>query len=118
ALQVEPVVANVLQSRLDALAREPFDLRAGPLVRTHLLEIDACQHVLMLVMHHIVSDGWSLGVLLRELSTLYEAFIAGWPSPLPELEIQYADYAQWQRDRYARGALDQQLDYWRARLAD
>jgi Condensation domain/TubC N-terminal docking domain len=77
--------------------RRPFDLERGPLVRTKLVRLDQEEHLLLLTMHHIVSDGWSLGVFWRELGALYEAFSRGEPSPLPELPIQYADYAVWQR---------------------
>ncbi|HEX2077289.1 MAG TPA: condensation domain-containing protein, partial [Longimicrobium sp.] len=98
-------------------ARRPFDLSAGPLFRASLLRLHAEDHVLLLSMHHIVSDGWSMGVLFRELSALYEAYREGRESPLPELGVQYADYAVWQREQL-EGALEQQLGYWRERLAD
>jgi amino acid adenylation domain-containing protein len=117
-LEVEPISAKELEQRLGELAREPFDLRTGPLVRARLLELGEHEHVLVLGMHHIVSDGWSLGVMLRETSTLYQAFSSGEPSPLADPEIQYADYAHWQRDRYDRGELNEQLNYWRTHLAD
>ena len=78
-------------------ARHRFDLVRGPLLRTTLLRLDAGEHVLLLTMHHIISDGWSLNVLVRELTALYAAFVAGRPAALPELPIQYADYAVWQR---------------------
>ena len=73
--------------------------------------------MLLLSMHHIVSDGWSMGVLFRELSALYEAYREGRESPLPELPVQYADYAVWQREQLAGEVLDRQLAYWRERLA-
>ncbi|HLL48047.1 MAG TPA: condensation domain-containing protein, partial [Longimicrobiaceae bacterium] len=95
----------------------PFDLERGPLFRAGLLRLDAEEHVLALCMHHIVSDGWSMGVLLRELEALYGAFARGEPSPLAELPIQYADYAVWQRDQLTGAALEEQLAYWRERLA-
>ncbi|HVO10122.1 MAG TPA: amino acid adenylation domain-containing protein [Vicinamibacteria bacterium] len=102
------------------LAREenarPFDLARGPLLRAKLLRLRADDHLLLLTMHHIVSDGWSMGVLVRELGRLYEAFRAGCPSPLPELAIQYADFAAWQRRWLEGGALAEQLAYWRRRL--
>src|SRR5205085_7799404 len=69
-------------------------------------------------MHHIISDGWSMGIFTRELATLYEAFSAGQPSPLPDLPIQYADVAQWQRDWLQGQALDELIDYWRRQLGD
>jgi amino acid adenylation domain-containing protein len=98
-------------------ALQPFDLAAGPLIRAALLRLGAEDHVLLLSMHHIVSDGWSTGVLLREISTLYEAYREGRESPLPELAVQYADYAVWQREQLEGEALEQQLAYWRERLA-
>lgn len=99
-------------------AQKPFDLIRGPLVRALLLALSAENHVLLLTIHHIVSDGWSMGVLFRELGLIYEAFAAGKPSPLPELRIQYADYASWQREFLHEDALRTQLDYWRTQLAD
>ena len=78
-------------------ARLPFDLARGPLLRIKLLRLGDEEHVGLLTMHHIVSDGWSTGILIREMAVLYEAFSSGRPSPLPELPIQYADFAYWQR---------------------
>jgi hypothetical protein len=98
-------------------AARPFDLAAGPLFRAALLRLDAEDHVLLLSMHHIVSDGWSMGVLFRELSALYEAYREGAESPLPELEVQYADHAVWQREQVEGVVLERQLRYWRERLA-
>ncbi len=98
-------------------AQRPFDLARGPLVRFRLLKLDREDHVLLLTVHHIVSDGWSTGVLVRELRTLYEAFLAGKPSLLPELPIQYADYAIWQRQWLQGQVLESQLDYWKHQLA-
>ena len=98
-------------------ARAPFDLARGPLVRAELLRLDDREHVLLLTMHHIVSDGWSLQVLNQELAALYEAFSAGRRSPLPELPIQYVDFAHWQREHLQGEALEKQLAYWRAQLA-
>ncbi|HEX8272375.1 MAG TPA: non-ribosomal peptide synthase/polyketide synthase [Longimicrobiaceae bacterium] len=95
----------------------PFDLAAGPLLRPALLRLAADEHVLLLCMHHIVSDGWSMGVLLRELSALYGAFREGRGSPLPELPVQYADYAAWEREHLRDEALEPRLAYWRQRLA-
>ncbi|HEV3052085.1 MAG TPA: condensation domain-containing protein, partial [Longimicrobium sp.] len=97
--------------------RRGFDLSAGPLFRAALLRLSEEDHVLLLTMHHIVSDGWSIGVLFRELSALYEAYREGRGSPLPELAVQYADYAVWQREQLAGEALERQLAYWRERLA-
>jgi acyl carrier protein len=102
------------------IAREdaclPFDLRRCPLVRATLLNLADKEHVALFTMHHIVSDAWSKGVLVREVAALYEAFSQGRPSPLPELPIQYADYAVWQRNWLQGEVLEKQLAYWRERL--
>jgi amino acid adenylation domain-containing protein/non-ribosomal peptide synthase protein (TIGR01720 family) len=97
-------------------AQQPFDLAKGPLLRATLLHLDEAEHVLLLTMHHIVSDGWSMGVLIRELAALYEAFSTGKPSPLPELPIQYADFAHWQRQWLQGEVLTAQLSYWQQQL--
>jgi aspartate racemase len=99
-------------------ARRPFDLARGPLFRTKLLRLGEEEHVLLVGMHHIVSDGWSMGVFWRELRALYNAFCVGKPSPLAELPIQYADYAIWQRGWLQGEVLDKQLGYWKRQLAD
>jgi len=98
-------------------AGAPFDLATQPGVRVRLLRVAANDHVLAVTLHHIVSDGWSTGVLYRELAALYGAFTRGEPSPLPPLAIQYADYAAWQRARLAGEEHARQVEYWRARLA-
>jgi len=98
-------------------ARRPFDLRRGPLWRARLLRLSEEEHVLLLTMHHIVCDGWSIGVLVRELGVLYEAFTRGEESPLSELPLQYADYSVWQREWLRGETLERQLAYWRERLA-
>jgi amino acid adenylation domain-containing protein len=103
--------------RLAAIVGTPFDLERGPLLRAVLLRLSAQEHVAIVVMHHIVSDGWSLGILLREIATLYGALVAGRPSPLPELAVQYADYALWQREWLSGAALARQVGYWKERLA-
>ncbi|MBA3439856.1 MAG: amino acid adenylation domain-containing protein, partial [Pyrinomonadaceae bacterium] len=97
--------------------QRPFDLGRGPLVRARLVRLTADEHILLLVMHHIVSDGWSAGVLFRELGALYGAYVQGQESPLGELAIQYADYAVWQRAWLQGEALERQLAYWRKHLA-
>lgn len=97
-------------------AESPFDLAAGPLLRARLLRLEEDQHVLLLNLHHIVTDGWSMGVLNRELAALYEAFSAGKPSPLHELPIQYGDYAAWQRERLRGEVLTGHANYWKERL--
>ncbi|WP_163997847.1 non-ribosomal peptide synthetase, partial [Pyxidicoccus caerfyrddinensis] len=102
------------------LAREealrPFDLAAGPLLRAMLLRLGDTEHVLLLTLHHIVFDGWSLGVLVREVAALYAAFMRGQPSPLAPLPVQYADYSVWQRGWLEGEVLDGQLSWWRQRL--
>ncbi|HEX3683969.1 MAG TPA: condensation domain-containing protein, partial [Bryobacteraceae bacterium] len=97
-------------------AGEPFDLEAGPLIRGRLIRLAGAEHALLITMHHIVSDGWSMGVLVTELSTLYGAFVRGEPDPLAELEIQYADYAVWQRKWIEGELLRKQGDYWKSTL--
>ncbi|MGY3533172.1 amino acid adenylation domain-containing protein [Bradyrhizobium sp. USDA 4452] len=98
-------------------ARTPFDLARGPLIRGHLVRMSDDEHVFLLTQHHIVSDGWSMGVLLRELSQLYRAFAAGQDDPLPALAIQYPDYAAWQRQWLSGERLQKQAQYWRSALA-
>ncbi|HLL48050.1 MAG TPA: condensation domain-containing protein, partial [Longimicrobiaceae bacterium] len=98
-------------------SERPFDLERGPLFRALLLRLGAEEHVLVLCVHHVVSDGWSMGVLFGELSALYGAFARGEPSPLAELPIQYADYAVWQREHLSGEVLERQLAYWTRRLA-
>ncbi|MFB1481088.1 condensation domain-containing protein, partial [Corallococcus sp. RDP092CA] len=102
--------------QVEAGAQRPFDLARGPLMRALLVKLGQTDHLLMVVLHHIVSDGWSLGVLVREVAVLYGVFAQGQPSPLPELPIQYADYAAWQRDWLRGEVLDKQLGYWREQL--
>ncbi|HYR11223.1 MAG TPA: amino acid adenylation domain-containing protein, partial [Longimicrobium sp.] len=117
-------------SSLDADAREaevrrrvagemerPFDLAAGPLVRATLLRLADEEHVLLMTMHHAVTDGWSMGVLYRELGALYAAFAAGRESPLAEPVVQYADYAAWQREQLSGEALEREVGWWKSRLA-
>jgi len=99
------------------LADQPFDLAQGPVLRCRLLRLGAEEHRLIVSMHHIASDGWSLEVLVREISRLYQAFDQGLPSPLPPLPVQYADVAIWQRRTLAGEILDAQLAWWRERLA-
>jgi acyl carrier protein len=99
-------------------ARRPFDLERGPLLRASLLRTGDEEHVALFTMHHIVSDGWSLGVLVREVAVLYQAFSEQKPSPLPELPVQYADFAQWQRNWLRGPVLERLLRYWVDRLRD
>jgi len=100
-------------------AGRPFDLAAGPLLRTTLMRLGEQENVLLVVMHHIISDGWSMGIFLKELATLYEALSQNRQSTrpgLPELPVQYADYAAWQREWLQGDVLDEQLSFWRAHL--
>jgi amino acid adenylation domain-containing protein/FkbH-like protein len=98
-------------------ARRPFDLARGPLLRIRLLRIAEKTHVLLLTMHHIISDGWSMGVLVREAAALYGAFCDERPSPLEELRIQYADFARWQQEWLKGDVLEAHLSYWKGELA-
>ena len=95
---------------------QPFDLEQGPLFRSQLLCLNDDEHVLVMTMHHIVSDGWSSGLFAQELSALYKSFVAGKPSTLPELPIQYADFAQWQHEWLQGEVLHKQLSYWKTQL--
>ena len=99
-------------------ASAPFDLGAGPLIHATLLKLSADTHLLLFVMHHIISDGWSIGVLVRELGALYTAFHGGLPDPLPPLAMRFADYALWQRARLQGALLQEHVDYWKRQLGD
>ncbi len=99
-----------------AEARRPFDLAGGPLLRAALLRLAGEEHAILLTMHHIVSDAWSLGVLVREVAALYTAFLDGRPSPLPELPVQYADFSHWQRHWLSGEVLERELAFWRRQL--
>ncbi len=96
--------------------RRPFDLGAGPLLRAVLVRLAADRHLLLLVAHHVVTDGWSLRVMVRDLSALYAAYAGGGGPSLPPLPVQYPDYAAWQRERLQGALLREQLDYWTGRL--
>ncbi|MER7419569.1 condensation domain-containing protein, partial [Micromonospora peucetia] len=111
-----PDPAAALARLQDEESTAPFDLAAGPLFRGRLVWTAADRHVLLLTMHHIVSDGWSLGILTRELGALYTAFHHGRPDPLPPLPVQYADYAAWQRHWLTDGTLTRQETHWRNTL--
>ncbi|MFF5705189.1 amino acid adenylation domain-containing protein [Streptomyces sp. NPDC012794] len=106
-----------LHDRLSEIARAPFDLARGPLLRAGLLRLGPRDHILHVVIHHLVADGWSVGVFLRELTTLYRAFAAREPSPLAELPLQYADFASWQQRMLEGGGLRAGMDHWRSELA-
>ncbi|HEX7240343.1 MAG TPA: amino acid adenylation domain-containing protein, partial [Longimicrobiaceae bacterium] len=105
-----------VRRRHDEEARCPTDLTTGPVMRARLLRFEPGLHALLITAHHIVTDGWSEGLFLYELSVLYQAFTAGRPSPLPELPIQYADYAVWQREQLSGERLQQHLAFWRESL--
>ena len=107
---------NQLERLALAEACAPFDLEHGPVLRASLLVLGVQEHVLLVTLHHIAADGWSMGIIVREFGQLYEAFSAGRPSPLPALPLQYADYAWWQRGQADSEQLARQLAYWRARL--
>ncbi|WP_340622199.1 non-ribosomal peptide synthetase [Xenorhabdus siamensis] len=95
-----------------------FDLTEGPLIRANLIQLTDNDYVFLLIQHHIVSDGWSVGVQMRELSALYAAFLTGQPNPLPPLAIQYPDYVAWQRQWLSAERIQMQSDYWKMKLAD
>jgi hypothetical protein len=126
--QALPLVEHDLQGHDDAairlarLTREealaPFDLASGPLIRARLLRLADADAVLLITQHHIISDGWSLGILVNELSALYRAFTLDQPDPLPPLALHYPDYAAWQRQWFTGERLAEQLDYWHGHLAD
>jgi len=99
-------------------AQRPFDLRTGPFIRALLICLGEREYIFLITLHHIVADAWSTGVLMEEFRQLYVAFSQNLPSPLPELEIQYADFAAWQRNRLASGELQPQLKYWTGKLAN
>ncbi|HYR06896.1 MAG TPA: amino acid adenylation domain-containing protein, partial [Longimicrobium sp.] len=116
-LRASADAADELRRLMADEASAPFGLAHGPLIRGRLVRMAADDHVLLLTMHHIVSDGWSMGVLFRELAALYAAFVRGEADPLPPLPVQYADYAVWHR-RWVEGeVLQRQADYWRETLA-
>src|SRR5437660_513368 len=120
-LDVRELAEREREAELQRQGREemdrPFDLERGPLVRVKLLWLREQEHVLLVTMHHIVSDGWSSGIMVREFSRLYAAYVKGEESPLAELQVQYADYAVWQREWLQGEVLEEQLQYWREQLA-
>ena len=119
-VDLEELEDGAREAEVDRLIREvtlrPFDLGQGFLWRVSVLRPREMEFILVVTFHHIVADGWSLGVWLREVMTLYEAFRAGKQSPLPDLHMQYADYAVWQREWLHGEALQRELRYWRERL--
>jgi len=104
------------QELAQAEAETPFDLSTGPLIRVSLLRLGATDQIVLFTLHHIVSDGWSTGVLVNEVAALYTAYVTNQPSPLSELPIQYADFAHWQRQWLSGDVLQEQLDYWTEQL--
>ncbi len=113
--------ANRREAEVQKLAIEDshtaFDLLRGPILRTTLLRLDEKEHMLLVTMHHIVTDGWSMGLFLNELATFYNAFLYGRPSPLPKLLIQYPDFAYWQQEWLRSDVLKDQLAYWKRQLS-
>lgn len=107
-----------LQRLASENASQPFDLTQGPLLRCQLVRLEPRRHVLLFAMHHIISDGWSIGVLISELTILYRAHHNGSGPELPSLPIQYADYAEWQREHLTSKSIEPHVSYWRDRLAD
>ncbi|MEM9009440.1 MAG: amino acid adenylation domain-containing protein, partial [Cyanobacteria bacterium P01_F01_bin.86] len=112
-----PVQMATVQGLVHAEVRCPFDLTQGPLLRCTLLKLAETEHIALFTMHHIVSDGWSMGVLIRELAVFYQGFAARRPTSLPPLPIQYADFTLWQRQWLQDEDLESHLDYWRRQLA-
>ena len=112
-----PAATAAARPVVDAEAVRPFDLRKGPLFRAAVFRLDEARHVVLLTVHHIVSDGWSSGLLIKELAEIYKALSAGGSSPLPELPIQYADFAVWQRQHLSGSVLERELSYWRGKLS-
>ena len=110
--------AEAAEKLAQAEAQTPFDLTKSPLLRVTLLKLQPEKHILLINMHHIISDGWSIGVFIRELSHLYGAFVAGEKPTLADLPIQYADFAVWQRQWLQGKVLAAQLEYWKRQLAD
>jgi len=113
----DPSRQEVVQ-QVEALLHEPFDLSQAPLLRAHVLRIGENRHLLVLLIHHIVADGWSLGVIERELSALYAAALRGEPDPLPPLPIQYADFSRWQAERAQGEKAIEDLAFWKRTLAN
>ncbi|CAM3627150.1 non-ribosomal peptide synthase/polyketide synthase [Kibdelosporangium persicum] len=115
-IPVVDVPESELAQALEQASREPFDLANGPLMRPELLRVTEEDHVLLLMMHHIITDGWSGSVITDELTALYRAELSGVDAQLPTLPIQYADFAVWQRGYLTGAVLERQLDYWRGQL--
>jgi len=103
---------------ISAEAKEPFDLSEGPLLRCRLVRLGPEHHIFLMVLHHIIVDGWSISILFRELTSCYASLLNGERPALPAIPLQYADYAQWQREYMTGEVLDRQLEYWKSKLAD
>ena len=116
-LQYEQAEWDQVQKLLQQESQRPFNLESDMMLRGCLLKLAPQEHILLLVMHHIASDGWSMGILWEQLTQLYQAFLNGQPNPLETLPIQYADYAVWQREWLSDEILDRQLSYWQQQLA-
>ncbi|MEM9272243.1 MAG: amino acid adenylation domain-containing protein [Cyanobacteria bacterium P01_F01_bin.143] len=116
-IAVEDCTAEEVQRLAQLSANEPFAIDTCPLLRVKLLRLSDRAHILLLTAHHIISDAWSMGLLIQELSTLYQAFLADKPSPLAELPLQYGDFALWQQQRVRGEAYQAQIDYWKQHLA-
>ncbi len=102
-----------IRNLISEFTKQPFDLSCGPLIRFHLIRVDDQEHIFVFVMHHIVSDGWSMGIFNRELKAFYNSFCSGEPYTPQDLPIQYADFSQWQRQWFKGNVMENQLDYWR-----
>nr|QEO74352.1 condensation domain-containing protein [uncultured bacterium] len=113
----DPEREGELLRRIVTSANRPFNLSEGPLMRVELFRLGGQEHAMILTLHHIITDGWSMGVFRREMAALYDAFHAGRPSPLKELPIQFADFAAWQREWLRGEECQKQLAYWKRRLA-
>ena len=107
---------RMVRERVLAEVARPFDLERGPVLRARLWRLGAADHVLCVVVHHVVADGWSMGVLTGELSEVYAALVAGREPQLEELPVQYGDFAVWQREWLAGEELDRQLSFWEERF--
>ncbi|MEH1952720.1 amino acid adenylation domain-containing protein [Nostoc sp.] len=116
-LKVIKVTPEQVECLLNQEAQRPFNLETDLMLRATLLQIDEQQHILLLVMHHIASDGWSIGILWQQLAAVYKAFLSSKPSPLPKLPIQYADFAVWQQAWLSGEILSSQINYWKTQLA-
>ncbi|MFA0960209.1 MupA/Atu3671 family FMN-dependent luciferase-like monooxygenase [Roseivirga sp. BDSF3-8] len=114
----EPDVTRLIQEKVREEAQKRFDLSGDLLLSVRLIKLQAEEHILVVTMHHIASDGWSIGILINEFSVLYSSYMKGEGNPLPKLELQYADYARWQRDYMAGDVLEKHKKYWKGQLSD